>query len=78
MKREEDKRKEKNGNMKKRQKVIEIWRRKRKQEYVVKGEEKVRKRVRRKEDKKERKGRVIFWNVVRLRYKDRDFWKGIR
>lgn len=31
-----------------------------------------------KEDKKERKGRVIFWNVVRLRYKDRDFWKGIR
>lgn len=59
MKREEDKRKEKNGNMKKGQKVIEIWRKKRRQEYVLEEKkEKVRERVRRREDKKERKGRV--------------------
>lgn len=48
MKREEGKRKEKNGKMKKKQKVIEIWRRKRRQEYVLaEGKEKVRERRRR-------------------------------
>lgn len=77
VKREECKRKEKNGKMRRGQKVIEIWRRKKRQEYVLEEEEE---RVRTREDKKEREGRVkiAFWNVAGLRNKDREFWERIK